>query len=348
MKRLRQFALNTLLVVCGVILALIIAELVARQFYKIEGQIQDYNPLTGTSYKPNRSIQVVSPEFNVRYETNQLGLRGANIDLENMADCRVLGLGDSFTFGIGVEYEETYLEVMRHSLEQIYEINIQVINAGHGGWGTAQEAVFLEEYITMFSPQLIIVGITFNDVNDNLSPALFVMDDNGSLQRTGLVPMSRIDEIRQAVDKIPVYGWLADNSALMAAMRIFVQGLVTPNASYPAKQPENSSLLKLEYQLLNRIQTIATAHEAQVIFSFISAYDSGDLKVNTDLRGACNSEMLCVDVDDNFRTSGYALSELYFPADGHWTNISHNIAGVELSQYIREHEILKCQWKDAS
>ncbi len=76
---------------------------------------------------------------------------------------KVLLIGDSFTFGHGVNYEDSFAGILDRS-----EKRYQFINAGVGGYGPSQYRQVLEQEIgTEPFPQLVIV-ITFlgNDIYD--------------------------------------------------------------------------------------------------------------------------------------------------------------------------------------
>jgi len=86
---------------------------------------------------------------------------------------RILILGDSFTFGYGVDNNEAYpkkVEQLIHQDEKDGKINFEVLNAGTGGWGTVQEVMYLKEKGPYFQPDLVILGFFLgNDVYNNLS-----------------------------------------------------------------------------------------------------------------------------------------------------------------------------------
>lgn len=341
----------------GIFIGTLIAELIARRFFNVQGQLFEYNPSTGYITKPNRSFESKTPEFMVHYETNDLGLRGPDINVENLGDCTILGLGDSFTFGMGVEYEETYLEVMRRALLNPPHENFGVINAGQGGWGTAQQAVFLEENIAVFHPRLIIVGVYQNDITDNISPNLFEITADQHLERTGIVPKSRIDEVRELADSVPLYAWLSENSALFGLLRVFVQNIFTRPTATPAavdttnpqpavatSQETEKYLINLERLLLLRIQAIALESGSQVVFVFIPQMrDKETLFVDEAVYGVCDTGgMLCIDMRDALKTSAHPLESLYYPHDRHWKPLGHLVAGTELAAYIQNQRLLEC------
>ncbi len=113
----------------------------------------------------------VDPEFTVKNETNSKGLRDREIDYQRkLCIMRILALGDSFTFGNGVEAHESYPK----ALERLFNkgpIVAEVINAGVNGYGTYNELVYLKQEGYKYRPDIILLGFHVNnDIHDNLYP----------------------------------------------------------------------------------------------------------------------------------------------------------------------------------
>ncbi len=68
---------------------------------------------------------------------------------------RILGLGDSFTFGEGVELKDTYLA----RLEEKLSGKADIIKAGVPGYNTAQEILLLKRLIPLYKPDLVILAL---------------------------------------------------------------------------------------------------------------------------------------------------------------------------------------------
>ena len=76
---------------------------------------------------------------------------------------RIAVLGDSNTFGLGVELEETWPKQLETELRKNGSL-IEVINFGVMGYDTTQEAERIQEKVLAYSPDLIIVGYSLNDI----------------------------------------------------------------------------------------------------------------------------------------------------------------------------------------
>jgi hypothetical protein len=99
------------------------------------------------------------------------GLRGKPLSPKKPGVIRILALGDSFTFGIGVHDEETYprqLELLLN--EGAGEERFEVVNAGLGGTGPFQQLHLFLEIAAKVNPDLVVHQLLpSNDIGDDLT-----------------------------------------------------------------------------------------------------------------------------------------------------------------------------------
>jgi lysophospholipase L1-like esterase len=99
--------------------------------------------------------------------TDTLGLRDAEIvqrKKEHMY--RVICLGDSSTFGWGVDEGKTYPADLQFLLnEHLAQKAIEVINAGQIGYSSYQGKIFLKKYLLDLSPDIVTVSYVLNDID---------------------------------------------------------------------------------------------------------------------------------------------------------------------------------------
>jgi hypothetical protein len=98
-------------------------------------------------------------------QTNSYGLRDGKLDPS--ASVRILLLGDSMTFGHGVNHEETFEYLLERSLTRSLNKQVVIINAGHNGYDTRREFEYLRHFAIRFRPTDVIVAFTLNDVYSN-------------------------------------------------------------------------------------------------------------------------------------------------------------------------------------
>lgn len=116
------------------------------------------------------------PGGEITHVTNSLGFRGPEFPAQKKEQSvRMAFLGDSFTFGEGVRFEDTYPERTAVLLNQKFAregVLFESLNFGVGGYNTVQEWELLERTVAGFSPDILVVGYALNDAE----PELFRMD----------------------------------------------------------------------------------------------------------------------------------------------------------------------------
>ncbi|MBU0755314.1 MAG: SGNH/GDSL hydrolase family protein, partial [Planctomycetes bacterium] len=82
---------------------------------------------------------------------------------------RILGLGDSYTFGQGVRHEDLCLTLLESLLrEKNTGLRFETINAGMSAYNTGNERDLLEEKGLSYDPDLVIVFFVPNDLEDDV------------------------------------------------------------------------------------------------------------------------------------------------------------------------------------
>lgn len=116
------------------------------------------------SHFPHSEYKQQGKHFSVDYKINSLGLRDNEIKIKKEAGKkRLLIVGDSVTEGHGVNYEQTYVYILKKKLEQE---NWEVINAGTQGAGLAYQALNLPRYFQL-NPDAILFATYENDLADD-------------------------------------------------------------------------------------------------------------------------------------------------------------------------------------
>ncbi|MFP6870136.1 MAG: GDSL-type esterase/lipase family protein [Nitrospinota bacterium] len=121
-----------------------------------------YSPEFGWTNRPNVRGWHVDIGYHIRI--NDFGHRGPDHTLEKPKGVfRILGLGDSFAFGWGVEEGDTYLRVLEKKLRE-KGWRVEVINAGVPAWHSVQMLEYLKKRGLRFKPDLAIAEFFVDDV----------------------------------------------------------------------------------------------------------------------------------------------------------------------------------------
>jgi hypothetical protein len=120
-----------------------------------------YHASLGWTLSPNWQGRHQHHDFDVNYQTNLLGYRGPFQTFTNQQTKTVL-IGDSFTFGLGVNDEDTF----SHQLNQMQ--SNQYLNLGIPGYSTDQQWLLIEELSELFNAKHYLLFFYLgNDLIDN-------------------------------------------------------------------------------------------------------------------------------------------------------------------------------------
>jgi lysophospholipase L1-like esterase len=177
---MRPGAQNALLLVSFTLLSVGLAECGLRLHHtggiaRLHGEhsLRIAHPTRGWALAPDGRAHQRNRDFAILVLTNSQGLRDRPHDYAKPdGTFRIVVLGDSFMEAYQVELEETLPFRLQETLASR---NVEVINLGVGGYGTAQEFLALREEGLRYSPDLVVLAFfAANDVLDN-SRALQVL-----------------------------------------------------------------------------------------------------------------------------------------------------------------------------
>ena len=173
-----------------------------------------------------------SGEIDVTITTNSQGFRGTRefSPKPKPGVLRILLLGDSVSFGYGVNENETFAIRLEHLLAAA-KIKAEVINLSVSGFGTAEELVQYEAVGAALAPDLVILGYFTNDPMNNQISRLYALQG----REVKRLPQSFAPgmAIRDNLDRLPFYTFLAQHSQLVTFFRNQVSGKLL--AYYQAK-----------------------------------------------------------------------------------------------------------------
>lgn len=167
------------------------------------------NPEISYELKPNISMRA----YRSIVTTNSLGFRGPELDPEKPL---LVFLGDSITFGYGLEDEET---IPSRVLKALSAWN--VLNTASPGYNLRQQTAVFQEKIRKLDPKALVLIFHFNDVEDF---GVAKLDDQGILRPEGWQPTERIcSPVERGLMRwIPGKCWLDTHSAFYIAVKKFL------------------------------------------------------------------------------------------------------------------------------
>ena len=168
-NRYRRMVGLVVLFFVGTTVGIVMGEAAVRLLLLPPGPFVEDDDL-GYRLTPDWEMEVNLALITMTVRTNSQGLRDYEHGEKAPGVTRILGLGDSFTFGAGVELADTYLSRLEQDWSDTHpDRSLDVIKAGVGGYNTRQQLAFLEKYGLDYRPDLVLVGFYCNDVPDNLA-----------------------------------------------------------------------------------------------------------------------------------------------------------------------------------
>lgn len=238
-KKKRTIFFNLLLTIASIIATLLIAECIFR--------LVSPQNLTGTWFVStdsgllvNKSSGTARHQYGdriVRYSFYEPNFRGTPIKDNGF---KILVVGDSFTFGMLLEKEDTYVyHLQQYTDKEFGEGTFQYLNAAVGGWGTANYVAYIEDFGNIVKPDIILVFFNAMDINRSVNSGIYTLSDENKLMLNRHI--LKIPKLKYFINSIPCYQWLTENSHLVQFVKTRI--LSRQYNSKIKKQPVNRKTL---------------------------------------------------------------------------------------------------------
>ena len=278
------------------------------------------DPLLGWRMKPGFEQAFV--------HHNSLGFRGTREYVPSSQAPRILALGDSFTYGLGVPDQSTYSAW----LERIS--GIEVINAGANGYGIDQSLLMWETEGKRLQPSIVILGYCVDDFFRNalsvreFPKPRFAFDaatQQYRLERPGgddgRAASGASEAILAAHSRVVrAIGWLLREARVKL-------GIIDEEAM--AQRARTS-----EY-LLRRLHSSVIASGARLLVVVIGHGIDGQPElswIEDSIMAACRSnEIECLDLQEARR--GIDSTSFYIE-NGHFSEQGHRFAAQKIAQLL--------------
>lgn len=383
--RWRGHFVNLALSMAALAVVFVLAELAARALFPVEnlGTVVRFDPDLGWSLIPGSRTHSVDRAKGLDYviQINSLGMRERELQLApKQGTQRMLFIGDSITFGSGVDSKWRFTDRIGRALTADFE----VINAAVPGWGTDQELLYYELFGDQLRPDVVVLTFfMLNDVINNSldhlylgtapKPRFVLRGDSLILERAirpRLRPGSRIrNVVRQSHflqlvkrridpaprDREPVVGSVPPgfdraHGRVLSHWSVFETGY--DSTFETAWRTTEALLLRFSDQCEKRGVKL-------VLFAFPSVEsderwraellrDAGMESAELDFRAPfsrlgefCRRNGIdFVYPLETFRTEA-GLRPLFFEHDGHANRVGHAVAARALLEWLRDHRYLQ-------
>ena len=299
-------------------------------------------------------------DFEAAYSTNGSGFRGADVRFHTPPARMIAVVGDSFTFGTGVNDDE----VFTHLLDRLAPASARFYNFAVPGFSTDQELLLVEREVLRFRPNLLILVVYLaNDLFDNQLPEalqvrrskpMFTLDGGSLVLKSPRLAPSVEDSAGSPTLLDMVLGNRPGESTawqrLEGRSHLFrlVRETVLPfRAEDPAFETRHAYGLELFWALVNRLRESCESTDTRVALallggrSFVESPSSLSAEFQEFFRsrlaaGAADRGLIVIDIAQAMRSRygetgapWFNRNEGHLNADGH--RVVADIVGTSLA-----------------
>lgn len=197
---MRRFLPNAALVLGGLAVALLVAEGGLRAFWPQRSFVTvgmfEADPDAGYRLRSDYRNDVRVPEYRTLIVTDAQGYRVPADDPPPAPGAsRILAIGDSFTFGVGVQAEDAFPEILERDLGERWPGAWTVRNGGVGGYGPLRSAHHLFASQGAWRPDVVVHLLYVGNDLEDPRPRTFRTDPvvrDGRMVTSGHHPLLRM------------------------------------------------------------------------------------------------------------------------------------------------------------
>ena len=119
----------------------------------------------GQHWPSNPRGRFDEPGHRLTYRVNRAGFRGEDFSKDKTGAVRVVFLGDSFCWGLGVRDDDHFIHRLGGKLRSsgLFEGRFELLNFGQGGYNTAMEVALFEHLVLEYAPEVAVIWFFLND-----------------------------------------------------------------------------------------------------------------------------------------------------------------------------------------
>jgi lysophospholipase L1-like esterase len=335
--------LAAVLIFCS---ALVILEIVVRIVSPQRNMgvcVNEWDRNTGTRLIPGLKGTLSCSEYSIDIAINSKGLRDRDFPYEKPPGTRrILCLGDSYTFGYGVQADETFAKLLERSLSESDSSSSrwEVLNAGIGSTGTAHQLALYETEGSKYSPDIVVVNFCpANDFFDNIASGLYTIENDTLVKHDAL--RTRARGIQRFTRFIPGYGFLSSRSHLLNLVRYRVAAMnyheLNRKVSQSAK-PENvvAQHNRMTRYLLDAFQRSCAERGSRLVVMFMPPPRTAEVgQWTAEMIAYCELRGIPVlDLEPSFEAARRNSIQTYYRIEGHWNAAGHAVTARALHDFL--------------
>jgi SGNH hydrolase-like domain, acetyltransferase AlgX len=349
-------------IVAAVVTLEVGARLVPRRFLpssllpiiqEMEGRLHSTDPYLPDPdlwyvIKPGTDLIFQHPEAKFKIKTNlnfpTAGFRGGTLGRPAWG----VAVGDSFTFGFGVNQEATWIAQLAKLSQR------EIINLGVPGWGPQQYTRTLERYGFPLHPKIVFYGLFSNDVGNVIRFA----KDEGHFNEFSMRRFLRLHSVtfnlfrrlrraKKAVNDIELGDVGLKFSSANLKDRIISDGKRLSRGWASTKREIERAYR--DSQRLSAVFVLLYFPSKEEVYwesikektKSLSSFDEGIDQLRKTTLGFCqSSRLLCIDLTPALKKHASQREKVYFSFDTHWNEAGNRFVAEEIYKGLMAKKIL--------
>jgi len=171
-----------------------------------------------------KMIHACPGRWRFNYTINEYQYRGKLIPISNTYDKKnIVILGDSFSFGTGVNDGEEFAAIMAGQLKNDFNI----INLSVGAWGLTQQIRRYYEFGKLYSPEIVILQFCANDPRDNFKNKVTSIEQGRFIFQNSNNTLNRVKKYlsKSIIQKSQIYNLVKASMYHFFAERIAAEAI---------------------------------------------------------------------------------------------------------------------------
>lgn len=319
--------------------------------------------LVGYSLTPGFRGVINAPEYTTAFSVNSDGNRDVEHPLiPSKNTYRILGLGDSFSMGMGVEYEDMFWTQLEQRANTSSSRRVEVIKTGVGGYDALEESLYLRDRGMKYKPDLVVLEVYENDFSTKTKVSDGPHIVNGYLATSKPEKFSVRDFVFRHMRS---WGYIA---AKIRALPMFAHksgedGTLHFEMDVTQKNftnPETQKILNTTFGFINQMNEIAKKGGSK--FAVVAV--PGSYRIDPERREKLMQQYGLKSEETDFykhyklledlgKQNGFPVLNLgtilesapkdpllYYASDQHFTKTGSHIAGEAIEKFLRFHKLL--------
>ena len=334
--RFKSFRQNLLLLVASIVIVAIFAEVALRvvlpapivwkhpqEQYQYDAEISHWLESSQQAYTHDKLVR-----------TNSVGIRDSEYAAVSTSGVyRILALGDSQTFGNGLELADTWPKQLEANLNQAGKGKaVEVLNAGLPASDTWQHEIILKRLLSIYQPDAVVLAFYVNDVVERFTPNPVQHDEGGQLiKRAGYIlkRSALLMTLRTALSTVRQW-WSQGKGA--SRQNALLKGELSPNLAKRWLQVENSlaAMKRESAKKHTQFGIVLLPRRDQVSGQMPWEAYSNRLK-NIAKQYQIPVISALVPLQEAYKVHG---KKLFIPWDGHNSKIANNVIAQEIADKL--------------